>query len=103
MTEFEWVAAALVAVVASGRYARLITWDSYPPSAWLRKKWDAVTKDGEWSELLHCGYCANIYIAFGVVLWGYFTDFNTLWWLINGSMAVAYAGAVFMAYDGDDD
>ncbi len=102
MSEFEWVAIAVVSILSTARLTRLLTWDKYPPVAWLRWKWTNLTNDGDWSELATCGYCASMYFAPAVLLSGYFTDFHLIWWLVNGSLATAYAAAVFMANDGDD-
>lgn len=102
MSNFEWVAVAVVATLSAARITRLVTWDSFPPSAWLRMKWDAITKDGSWSVLVHCGYCFAVWAAFGVVLWGYWSDWNTAWWLVNGALAASYVAAIVMSNDGDD-
>ncbi len=102
MTEIEWVFAALVTIGSVGRLARLISWDEFPPAAWVRAKYEDHASGG-WEVLMTCGYCVSVYLGFGIVCWGYFTDFHTVWWLINGSLAASYAGAILMAYDGDDD
>lgn len=106
-TEFEWVAIAIVSVLSTARITRLATWDALPPAIWLRDKYDDLTDNGPWSLLLHCGYCFGIWAAAFVVAWGYLCDWSggwgTAWWLFNGGMAVAYLGAIVMAYDGDDD
>jgi len=69
-------------------------------------KWDTITKDGSWSLLAHCGYCFSVWAAFFIVGWGYWADWDgfwgILWWIVNGSLAAAYVGAVFMRYDGDE-
>lgn len=103
MTPFEWVAVALVSIGSAARITRLITWDKYPPSAWLRAKWRKITKDGDWSILLECPYCFSLYAALGVLLWGYLTDFHLWWWLFNGWLALAYLAAIMVRFDGDDD
>lgn len=105
-TDFQWVAIAVVAVVSTARIGRLLVHDHWPPVAWLRRTWDRFVpertdKDG-WNLLLHCHYCLCFWIAIGVVLWGYFTDWNLVWWLVNGSLAAAYAAAILVTYDGDD-
>ena len=102
MTDFEWVAAAIVAVISSARITRLVTWDHYPPSVWLRTKWDTLTNDGPWSLLAHCGYCFGLWAAAFVVGWGYLSNFHWTWWLFNGWLAVGYLAAIVMAFDGDD-
>lgn len=103
MTEFEWVAVAIISVMSSARITRLVTWDHYPPSIWLRTKWDDWTKDGQWSLLVHCGYCFGLWAALFVVGTGWLSDWHLAWWLFNGWLAVGYAAAMVMAYDGDED
>jgi len=100
---FEWVAAFILAVVASARLTRLVVWDKYPPTAWLRIKWDTITDDGEWSVLAHCGYCFGLWAALFVVGWGWLSDLHWSWWLFCGWLTVGYFAAMTMAYDGDDE
>lgn len=102
MTEFEYVAMAIVTALSVGRITRLVTWDTFPPSVWFRTKFDDLTKGGSWSVLVHCGYCFAVWAAFGVVLWGYWSDWNAFWWIINGVLAASYVGAIVMANDGDE-
>lgn len=102
MSNFEWVAVAIVTIVSSARITRLVVWDSYPPSVWLRSKWDALTKDGDWSLLAHCGYCFGMYAAGFTVLTGYFSDWHPIWWIFNGWLTASYGAAIVMSYDGDD-
>lgn len=102
MSNFHWVAIAVVTVLSASRLTRLVTWDSFPPSVWFRMKWDTITKDGSWSLLVHCGYCFSFWATLGVVLWGYWSDWNSFWWIANGTLAASYAAAVFMTNDGDD-
>lgn len=102
MSEFQWVAIAIVTIISASRITRLITWDVFPPAVWLRMRWDKVTKDGSWAVLAHCGYCFSFWATLGVVLWGYLSDWNTVWWLANGTLAASYVAAVFMTHDGDD-
>lgn len=102
-TEFVWIAAFVIGALSAARLTRLVVWDSYPPSAWLRAKWDSITNDGPWSTLAHCGYCFGLWASGFVVLWGYLSDLHWSWWLFNGWMAVGYLAAIVMAYDGDED
>jgi len=105
MTDFQWLAVAVVTAPIYARVSRLVTWDSFPPSVWARMKWDTITKDGSWSLLAHCGYCFSVWAAFYRRL-GLLADWDgfwgILWWIVNGSLAAAYVGAVFMRYDGDE-
>lgn len=101
MSHFQIVCAAIVAVFASARVARLIGFDSYPPVAWLRSKWDAHVT-GDWNALVHCGYCSTPYITAADLLWGWLTDWQEAWWIVNIWLAAAYAAAIVVSYDGDD-
>ena len=77
MSEFEWVAVAIVSVVSAARITRLVTVDDLPPVAWVRNKYAQWTGDSDWGLLLFCGYCFGVWAAFGVVLWGWLVDFDT--------------------------
>lgn len=106
MTDFEWVAVALVAIASSARITRLLVWDSFAPAAWLRMKWDDATTDktgkpNGWNLLFHCGYCMSFWVTIAVVLSGYFTDWHPIWWLVNACFAGSYLAAILMANDGD--
>lgn len=103
MTTAQYVLIAIVAVGATARLTRLIAFDAYPPAAWLRIKWDNATGKSEWNTLLHCGYCLAPWIGAGILAWGYFTDYQTAWWLFCSWLSLAYAAAIVTAYDGDDD
>jgi hypothetical protein len=107
MTQFEWVAASVIAVLAAARLTRLFVWDAYPPTAWLRSKWDARTEDSDWNLLLHCGYCFGMYVALFVMGWGavdlYLGDgLHLAWWVFHGWLAMSYLAAIVMAYDGEE-
>lgn len=96
-----WLAVAVITVGSAGRITRLFTWDTFPPIVRIRMFYDKHTSD-EWGLLLHCGYCFGFWAALGVVLWGYYTDWNTGWWIVNGVFAGAYGAAILMANDGDE-
>jgi len=37
MTDFQWLAVAVVTALSTARVSRLVTWDSFPPSVWLHE------------------------------------------------------------------
>jgi hypothetical protein len=102
MTELQWGAAFLVAALSTARLVRLAAFDHYPPARWVRDRWDRWTGNSEWNLLGHCAYCLAPWVGLGVLLWGYLTDFNQVWWWVNGWLAVAYVAAIVVSYDGDD-
>lgn len=106
MTDFEWVAVALVAITSAARITRLVTHDAFPPAVWVRMKWDDLTtskgKPSGWNLLLHCAYCFSFWATVAVVAWGYLSDFDTAWWIVNSIFGGSYLAAIVMVHDGDD-
>lgn len=113
-TEFYLVAAVLTSIISASRFTRLATVDKFPPILAIRDWYEEKTDGSDWQFLTLCGYCFSFWAALGVVLWGYFAGvYETqptgadismkIWWLVNGTMSIAYLAGIFMAYDGDDD
>lgn len=108
MSDLHWAAAFLLAVGATARITRLVTWDKYPPAARVRIWWDTLTHDGPWSFLVHCGYCFAMWAAMLVVgtaalSYGLSGQIHWTWWLASAWLTASYLAAILMAYDGDDD
>lgn len=107
MSPYFFAFAFIVSVFAVGRITRLVTYDVYPPTKWIRDKWDAKTGESGWNELLHCPYCFAPYVslfvvppfAVGVFGWDVLTTFLGLWWVGCSTLAVAYVAASFVASD----
>jgi hypothetical protein len=99
----EYVLAAVVGTLSAARITRLITWDKFPPAVRVRMIWDRLTNDGEWSLLFHCPWCMGFWVTGGVVLWGYFTEFDKWWWITNSIFGLSYVAAMVIVHDGDDD
>lgn len=94
------VAAVVVGVLASARLTRLLVLDTYPPAAWVRERWHALTHEGAWAELVECFYCAAPWITLPVLMTAVLSDLHPLWWLVCGWLAASYAVAMVVAYDG---
>ncbi len=86
-------------MLSVARLTRLVTVDSWPPVVWLRIKWDTLTNDGPWSDLVHCPYCAAPWLALPVIGWAFLSDLHWTWWLFNGWLALAYVAAMIVARD----
>lgn len=97
--ELTYALAVLVGIVSAGRVTRLLAQDLFPPTAWLRGKWDAVTNDGPWSLLMHCHWCLSPYVTAGIGAWGWFSDLHWTWWAVNGWLAASYAVAMLVERD----
>jgi hypothetical protein len=101
-TSFQIVAAVVVGVLAAARLTRLICFDSYPPSAWLRDRWRKWTKDGKWAGLVDCPYCAAPYCAAAVLAAGEVSDYAYWWWIFCGWLAGSYLAAIVVVFDGEE-
>lgn len=107
--EFLYVAAVFVGVLSTGRLVRLLVNDAFPPSAWLRTKWDDRTsdrtgdevKDGKWTVLVHCPWCASPYISAIILAWALLSHLHWTWWVFNGWLAASYAASWIVFHDED--
>lgn len=101
------ILAAIVAVWASARLTRLVTFDSFPPIQWIRDQWDARTSESGWNELLHCAYCFGTWAALPIVVifagmlfgWGVFLTLAGVWWVFCSWLAVGYLAGIIVAQD----
>lgn len=97
-----WIAFVLVAVLGVGRVARLVTYDDYPPTIWLRSRWAALTHDNGWSKLASCFWCATPWLMLVALVWfwlGYGTWVETAWWIFWGWLAISYLCSMIVARD----
>ena len=101
MTSVQWLA-LIACTIASARLTRLLVHDRYPPVARLRAGWDALTRDGAWSELVHCNYCASPYLT--AALWWplYATQCWPFGWYVAALiwLGMCYLAAIIVSYDG---
>jgi hypothetical protein len=94
------ILAFLVGIVAVGRAARLLVFDDFPPTRALREAY--VRKAGEsWGTLMLCPFCIAPYLVAGDLAWYLLADgwWYSAWWVVNIWAAVAYLGAILVAYD----
>lgn len=98
--------AALVVILGAGRWSRVLTYDKFPPAAWLRQKWADWTvrhnHDG-WTDLLFCPWCATPWIVL-IAIGTFFLTFTAVWvawvwWIFWGWGALAYVASIVIAYD----
>lgn len=102
MTDLEYLAAFVITVFSAARISRLILIDVFPPSIWLRIKWDEKTDGSPWNELLHCTFCLSPWVSGGILGLGWATNFHPVWWFVNGTLAAAYLAATYVVHDGED-
>lgn len=99
------VAAVLVAVLGAYRFARVVIYDTFPPSVWLRIQWDNLTHRSSWNTLLHCPWCFIPWVMVVVVAWFFGGLFGPewvawSWWLFWGWLALS--GLASMVYVRDE-
>ena len=102
MTPFTMVAATLVGILSVARTARLLVWDEFPPVAWAREHFVAFAGD-TWGKVALCAFCITPYLALGMGLWAWWSDLNTVWWVVNGTWGGSYVAAIIVAYDQPED
>ena len=98
------VVLAIIAVVSTARFARLITHDTWPPAEWARPR--IAAKLGEkWEPLVICPFCVAPYLVAGQMVWFWLTYraggdvFLWGWLLPNLWWAASYVAAIIVAYD----
>jgi hypothetical protein len=85
----------LLALGATVRLTRLLTDDSFPPSAWIRSEVggmfgyvsDERGKGGKLYTLVTCRWCASMWIGAAVFAWAWYLG-RTLWFLAPASVLV---------------
>ena len=103
--EFYWIAVAVVVISSSARLTHLVTYDDFPPIKRLRDAFTDFTDKSprlqEWQIVAYCGYCASFWMTMFVVMWGRFANWDSIWWLANGTLGASYLAAILMANDGE--
>lgn len=104
MVTWEHAVAVLIGIVSVARTARLVVWDDYPPTMWLRDRWDRATGESAWNKLLHCQFCITPYMSAVMLAWWWFAEraggvWDNVWWIVNGVWAASYIAASWVAYD----
>jgi hypothetical protein len=95
------VIAILVVILGPARLTRVLTYDTFPPAAWVRAQWDRLTEKSGWNMLLHCFWCANPWMTAAAVTWFLLASGWVLaaWWIFWGVLALAYVGSIVIRRD----
>jgi hypothetical protein len=96
-------AAVLVAIVGTGRAVRLVTYDDFPPSIWLRVLWGRITDHGPWEKLFNCLWCFGPW-ATAICMGWFFLGFLWLplwyaWWVVFTFAAISYLVSMLVRRD----
>lgn len=116
MSPFYWVAVATVIVLASARLTRLVTYDKFPPTTWMRERFiewaDRTDRRRSWQLLAFCPYCASFWVTVVVIALGALAGvfgqspwrpwMTPTWWFLMGSLGASYLAAMVMVHDGDE-
>ena len=102
-----WWANLLIAlpilILGAGRFTRLVTYDDFPPTIWLRVQWDKLTGESTWNKLLHCFVCFSYWATVFFIAWfvvGIFVPWIAwAWWIVCGSLALGYLVMMVVARD----
>lgn len=91
--------AVVVGTLAVARMVRLVVDDDWPPMVRARERY-VNRVSAAWQPLVECPWCVSVYFALPAVLWFASVvawpdvEWNrTLWWIVNGWLAVAWAAA----------
>lgn len=106
LVEIAWwqaLLAVVVGVVGAARLTRVLVFDDYPPAIATRIWWDRVTKDGPWSKLVHCPWCAGPWIMAVCLAW-YVASWAApwvgwTWWLFWGWLCLSYWTSQYVHFD----
>lgn len=89
-----WAVAVVVLVLGSARFTRVVYYDEFPPSLWLREAWDKITGESKWNLLLHCPWCLGFWAAVAAAGWfgvGLVVDWIMVaWWIAFGLLSLGY-------------
>jgi hypothetical protein len=97
------IVAFVLATLAVGRVARILTHDDFPPAIAWRVWW--TNRTGRWGSLAECPWCMAPWLALADLGWAWWSGLNwhqpwgAAWLLANLWFALGYAAAIVVAYD----
>lgn len=98
------LAAAATSFVAVGRFTRLVVYDKYPPSMWLRERYTKAVPE-RWAGLASCPFCLAPWAQLASLMWAWLGGLNPetwsggLWWLTHLWFALSYLAAMLVVRD----
>lgn len=104
----EYVLAFALGVLAVARLTRLIYFDDFPPSVFIRRQWDRLTKTDPttptnirvgWNKLMYCPYCLSFYVGLAWAIWALGSDFHWTWWAASAVLGGSYVAAIVVSSD----
>lgn len=99
------LAAVLVAVMGVGRFARLVTFDDYPPTIAIRSLWNRITGGNGWAKLAYCQWCFTPWVMLACIGWfiwgtlGQVTWLMWAWWIFWGWLGLSYTASIIVRRD----
>ena len=104
------VIAIIEGLLGTARLTRVIVYDDFPPSAWVRIQWDKIVDPkrgpwwGLWNKLFHCWWCMGMWVALACIVWWAFLiplhpAWMYGWWVFWGALALSYAATMVIVRD----
>lgn len=84
-----YLLASVVGILSSARLTLLVLADSWPPSVWLRMKWDDLTGDNPWAEILRCAWCLPPWVLAVNLAAALLSGLHPVWWIVNVWLAAS--------------
>lgn len=102
------VAAVIVAAFGIGRVIRLVTVDDFPPSVWVRSRWNRLVNGSTWTKVFGCLWCFSPYITavcmgwffLGLFVW---SPLLVAWWVLWGFAGLSYVASMIVRRDEPDE
>jgi len=96
--------AVLVVILGVGRLSRVVTYDAFPPAAWLRDSWNMLligTRFEGWAKLITCPWCFTPWLMLVAIVWFMLAGGWVLvaWWIFWGWLGLAYVASMVIARD----
>lgn len=95
-----------IAVLGVARVTRVLVYDEFPPTMWIREMWLRLTRENAWAKLWFCWWCMSVWIAALCVGWWiaglYVLWAAWSWWIFWGIFALAYLAPMVIVRDEPD-
>lgn len=95
-----------VGALGAARLTRVVVYDEFPPTVWLRERWYGLVEGSGWEKLLTCWWCFAFWAALAVVVsWVFAQQYEWVgwaWWITWGTLALGYVAPMIIVRDGDD-
>lgn len=106
---FVAILAIVTGVLGVARLTRIVVYDEFPPSVWLRTTVESVLSQRGpyvrlWSKIVTCWWCLAPWVALACILWWMlliplWIGFAYIWWAWWGMLAAGYVATMVIVRD----